>query len=308
MGRLLLIGATGFVARHFRAVAESAGHEVIGAARSPGASALTCDLLDRGSLAAAMRAASPAAVVNLAGEASVAASFRDPAAAFEVNAAGAFNLLEAVAEHAEAAQVLCISSGEVYGAPAEDEMPLREERPVMPINPYATSKACMELLCSQFQRHAGLRIAVLRAFNHTGPGQSDSFAASSWARQIAEAERSGEREILLKTGDLQPARDFSDARDVATAYLRVVERALTGTFNVCSGTPTRLGEIAAMLADATPLRVRTEIDAARLRPSESPVLYGSPERLSAATGWRPEIPLARTTADLLAWWRERIRA
>ena len=125
--RVLLIGSTGFTGGHFLEAARAAGFDVNTAARKPGAADLTCDLLDPGSVRDALAEVSPDAVVNLAGVASVARSWGEPGAAFEVNAAGVINLLAAVADVKPEAHMLCVSSGEVYGAPSEDELPLREE-------------------------------------------------------------------------------------------------------------------------------------------------------------------------------------
>jgi GDP-4-dehydro-6-deoxy-D-mannose reductase len=303
--RILLLGATGFAGAHFRRAAQADGTEVIGAARH-GAD-VTCDLLDPASVRSAVTAASPAAVVNLAGAASVAASFQAPAAAFEVNATGVLNVLDAVAREAPEAFVLCVSSGDVYGVVDEARLPASEDEPPAPVSPYGSSKAAMEILCGQYARSAGLEIAVLRAFNHTGPGQSDRFAASSFARQIAEAERDGADEVVLETGDLSPARDFTDVRDVVLAYRMVIEERIAGTFNVCAGRPTRVRELVEHLDAATELTVRTEARPERMRSGEAPVLYGLPRRLEEACGWSARIELAQTMLDLLEWWREMVR-
>jgi GDP-4-dehydro-6-deoxy-D-mannose reductase len=303
--KILLLGAMGLAGAHFRRAAEADGMEVIGAARQ--GAEIGCDLLDPTSVMEAVSAASPAAVVNLAGAASVAASFQAPAETFAVNATGALNVLDAVARNAPNAFVLCVSSGDVYGVVEEAKLPVGEDEPLAPVSPYGSSKAALEVLCGQYARSAGLEIAVLRAFNHTGPGQSDRFAASSFARQIAEAERDGADEVMLETGDLSLARDFTDVRDVVLGYRMVVEKRIAGTFNACSGRPTRVGELVEHLDAATPLTVRTEAQPERMRPGEARALYGSPRRLEEACGWSARIELARTMVDLLEWWREMVR-
>jgi GDP-4-dehydro-6-deoxy-D-mannose reductase len=305
-GQVLLIGSTGFAGGHFVEAARAAGREVVTAARRPGAADLVCDLLEPETIEAALGKCRPDAVVNLAGVASVGWSWNHPAAAFAVNAAGALNLLEAVAGAAPEAHVTCVSSGEVYGAPADEELPLGESARLRPVNPYGTSKAAMELACGQYGRSGGLRIAVMRAFNHLGPGQSDAFAASSFARQIATAEAEGRDRVELRTGDLSPERDFSDVRDVVDAYRLAVERELTGTFNVCSGRATRLEALVSELGAHARVEVEVRLDETRLRPAEAPRVFGSYGRLREATGWEPQIPLDRTLGDLLDWWRERL--
>lgn len=304
-----MLGATGFVGRHLVTQANDAGLSLARAARDDGPGVdLVCDMLDPDSLLRALEGREPAAVANLAGFASVGQSFRQPARCFEVNATGTLNLLSAIERWGGDPYVLCVSSGEVYGAPPEDSLPATEELDLDPLSPYASSKAAMELVCGQYA-HAGLRIGVARAFNHTGPGQSDSFIASSFARQIADYEAKGggrEGEIVLEVGDLSPRRDFSDVRDVARAYLAMVEHELEGTFNVCSGQARPLTDILSGLQRAAGRPISTRTDPERLRPGEAPINSGSYAKLEERVGWRPAVPFERTMSDLLEWWKERV--
>ena len=304
-GPLLILGSSGFAARHLVAAAEADGVEMVRAARG-GDCDVEFDLLDPSSVERAVEAASPSAVINLAGFSSVGQSWREPAAAFEANVIGAVNVLEAIARKAPAAHAVCISSGEVYGEVPEGELPAREEHPLRPLNPYGASKAALEVACAQYERAHGLRITLIRAFNQLGPGQSERFAASSFARQIAAAERSGAGVVRLATGTTEVARDFVDVRDVAHAYLRVIERGLVGTFNACSEKAMKISELIAALSEAARVEVEHAVDPAKLRLAEPEVVFGSAERLRVASGWQPQIPIARSVADLLEWWRERL--
>jgi GDP-4-dehydro-6-deoxy-D-mannose reductase len=302
---LLLIGASGFAGRHFADAARAAGLEVVGTSRSGGED-LVCDLLDPGSIEGALSESSPAVVVNLAGEASVSRSWRDPAGTFLANAIGTLNLLEAVSSRAPDAHVLCISSGEVYGGVPEDEQPVTEGSPVRPLSPYGTSKASMELICGQYVASRDLRMLVVRAFNHFGPGQSDAFVASDFARQVALAEREGADEVVLGVGNIEARRDFTDVRDMARAYLGAVQGGLTGTYNACSGTAVAIRTLIDLIGQATELPIRVEVEPNSLRSGDQPVLYGSAERLRGEIDWAPEIPPERTVADLLDWWRAKL--
>jgi GDP-4-dehydro-6-deoxy-D-mannose reductase len=306
-GTLLVLGATGFVGGHLDRAARRAGFAVVGTSRRAGEADLVCDLLDASSVADAVKSAAPAAVANLVALSSVSKSFELPALTFDVNTVGTVRLLDMVARHAPDAHLLCVSSGDVYGAVDPGRLPAREEYEPRPASPYAASKAALELACEQYRKTAGLKVATVRAFNHTGPGQSDSFVASSFARQIAETERAANNELTLETGDLEVRRDFSDVRDIVRAYLMLIERRIDGTFNACSGRGVRMRELVDLLATATDLRIRSEVRMDRLRPSEVRALYGSADRLRERTGWEPQIPLAQTLADLLGWWRERVR-
>ena len=303
-GRVLVLGATGFAGRHFLDAAGAAGLQSIGADRG-GSGGIVCDLLEPESIRAALDEVRPDAVVNLAGAASVGRSWEEPDETFAVNATGVANLLDAVSERAPGAQVLCVSSGEVYGAPDDSELPLREEAQLRPINPYAVSKAEMERICVGYA-DTGTEICVMRAFNHLGPGQSDSFAAPSFARQIAEAEAAGGARVALRVGDLSPERDFGDVRDVVRAYALAVKGRLSGTYNVCTGTAVPIRALVEGLAAHARVEVDVEVDDSRLRPEEAPRVVGSFDRLHEATGWEPQTPLDRTLGDLLEWWRGRV--
>ena len=149
----------------------------------------------------------------------------------------------------------------------------------------------------------GLRIAVIRAFNQIGPGQSPAFAASGFARQIAAAEAAGAERVELAVGNLAAARDFTDVRDTARAFVEVSRRELTGTFNLCSGQGAEAGGDGRGDGEGDAAAGRDQAGPLAGRPVDPSAVYGNPARLREAIGWAPEIPLSRTVADLLDWWR-----
>ena len=295
--RVLITGAAGFVGHHLTTHAVTEGAEVIGPSREE------LDLLDADATRGAVAEAQPDAVFHLAALASVADSWRAPAETLDNNMRATLNLLEAVRSAASDAVVLAAGSGEVYGPVAPELLPVTEDAPLRPQNPYAVSKAAAELLGGFYADAHGLRVIRTRAFNHAGPGQSDDYVVAAFARQIAEAERAGNSELLLETGNLEPRRDFTDVRDVVRAYWLAVAGGHSGTFNVCSGVSASVADILARLAALTELRVEQRTDPSRLRKHEVMDIRGSHQRLTAATGWRPEIELDRTLADTLDWWR-----
>jgi len=211
------------------------------------------------------------------------------------------NLLEAVRAEAPGATVLLASSGEVYGPP--DALPVEERAPLRPQNPYAVSKATADLLGGLYADAHGLRVVRARAFNHAGPGQSPTYVVSSLARQAARALRDGRSPVPITTGDPSPRRDFTDVRDVVRAYRLLAERAEPGVYNVCSERSTSVAELIEMLGRACGVDVEHSVDPALLRPHEVPEVRGSAARLREATGWHPEIPLERTIADAVEWWK-----
>jgi GDP-4-dehydro-6-deoxy-D-mannose reductase len=261
------------------------------------------DLLDGAAVRAAVADCRPEVVYHLAAVASVGESWQAPAATWENNTSSTLNLLEGVRLEAPEAVVVHVGSGEQYGPVPAERLPVDEREPLRPQNPYAASKAASELVASFYADAHGLRIVRARAFNHAGPGQSDAYVVSAFARQIAEAERAGHTELTVATGDLRPRRDFTDVRDVVRAYRLLAERGEAGVFNVCSGESVPVRDILAGLARLTDVAIEQNTDPARLRDNEVMEIRGSHARLTETTGWEPEIALETTLADTLSWWR-----
>jgi GDP-4-dehydro-6-deoxy-D-mannose reductase len=301
---MLITGANGFLGGHLLAVGHEAGLRVVPGSRGGEEGAPPCDLLDPAGVEACIEAVRPDLIVNAAGAASVGRSWEDPAQTFATNATGVLNLLEAVASKAPEAHVLCISSADVYGLRSEEELPLGEELEPRPVTPYGASKAAMEIVCGQFARARGLHVAVARAFNLVGPGQSPQFAVSGFARRIAAAEGAGES-VELALGNADAVRDFVDVREGAAALLEVSRQRLSGTYNLCSGRGTTMAELVAALAAEARVPVTWRHDPGLARPADPPALLGDPTRLRLATGFAAETPLSDSLADLLGEWRAR---
>jgi len=311
--RAFITGADGFVGQWLVRELQDAGYEVHGgsrAARMPlrtldavRANAMQwhrIDLLEPDSLCAAVSASRPDAVFHLAAQSNVPASIADPADTLEVNLLGTVRLLDACRREAPDAMLVAVGSADVYGAADPSLMPLREDAPLRPANPYAASKAAAEVATLQYARSGWVRALVTRSFNHTGPGQSDAFAAPAFAKQIA-AIRSGDQGPVLRVGNLNALRDFLDVRDVVAAYRLLAERGgPCNVYNICSGTAVSMREIVDVLVRIAGVEVKIEEDPARMRPSDTPLLVGDASALQRATGWAPAIPLAKTLTDLLA--------
>jgi GDP-4-dehydro-6-deoxy-D-mannose reductase len=277
--------------------------QVATTSRSGGEGAPACDLRDLDSVSRCLGAVRPELILNAAGDPSVARSWEHPDEAFAVNAAGVRNLLEVAARSVPGAHLLCLSSAAVYGQPGEGEMPLSEDSPAAPVSPYGEAKLAMEGFCREAEAAAGTRVAVVRAFNLIGPGQPPFNAASALARQIAAAERAGESEVVLALGNPGAARDLIDVRDAARALVALAVAPTSGTYNLCTGEARSVAELAAALAELTPLAVTTRTDPALARPSDPALLLGDPRRLREETGFEPAIPLSQSLADLLDHWR-----
>lgn len=261
------------------------------------------DLLDADAVRRAVADEQPDVVFHLAALASVARSWEDPRGVLIGNVEMTLNLLEAVRLEAPGAQVLHASSGEVYGDP--QRLPLGEEAPLRPQNPYATSKAACDLLAAQYADGHDLHVVRTRAFNHAGPGQPDDYLIGTLTRQVAEAEAAGDGEAVLRTGNPDSRRDFTDVRDVVRAYAAAA-RLEPAAYNVCSGRAASVRDLIELLEAAARVPVRHELDPQRMRAHDVPEVRGSAERLREASGWTPEIPLEQTVADALEDWRRRL--
>ncbi len=258
------------------------------------------DLLDAGAVRRALASARPARVFHLAALASVGRSWAEPRETLAANLEMTANLLEAVRVEAPGAAVVLVGSGEVYGPP--ERLPVDESAPLRPQNPYAVSKAACDLLGGQYADAHGLRVVRTRAFNHAGPGQPDDYVVGTLTRQVAAAEAAGEGEVVLRTGNPDSARDFTDVRDVVRAY-EAAAKLEPGAYNVCSGRAASVRELVRLVSEEARLPVRHEVDPERVRAHDVPEVVGSAALFGERTGWRPEIPLAQTVADALDAWR-----
>jgi GDP-4-dehydro-6-deoxy-D-mannose reductase len=293
--KALITGAGGFVGPYLRSHLEASGDDVVGIDRE-------VDITNAEQVREAFLAIRPEVVYHLAAASHVGTSWSAPIDVLRVNAEGSLNVFLAALE-AGVQRVLLIGSAEQYGRITPELLPVREDTPLQPVSPYGASKAAAEMLASHAFHGRGLAVVSVRAFNHLGPGQSDALVASAIARQVAEAERDGGG--VVRTGDLTPRRDFTDVRDVVRAYRLLVERGQPGeAYNVCSGVDVAIQDVADHLAAASSVPVSFDLDPSRLRPVEVPVVRGDNRKLREATGWAPEIPLEKTLAEVLDWWRQ----
>lgn len=307
-----MTGAAGFVASHLGEIcAEREDLELIGLQRPTSVTrvlpqgfvaGVEADLLDQEGLKEAVGEARPDAIIHLAGQSSVHESYRNPGGTLLANVLGTQHLLFA-AEKAQVRRVLVVGSADEYGDIKPEDVPLREDRPLAPLSPYAVSRVAQGALCSEFARRKTVEIVRTRTFPHTGKRRGAVFAESSFARQIAEIELERAAPVI-QVGNLDAIRDFSDVREVIHAYLLLLERGESGAvYNVCSGKGIAMREILKALVALSTVKVDIHVDPSRLRPSDLPVLIGDPSKLRAATGFAPSGVLDRALADLLLDWR-----
>jgi GDP-4-dehydro-6-deoxy-D-mannose reductase len=302
-------GATGFAGGHL--IEHLAGSApIVGWGRStprrelqPLATWEKIDLLDREAVRDAIAALRPAAVYHLAGAPQVADSWRDTARPLEHNVLGTSHLIDAIRRARLSCRVLVAGSASVY---APSDHPISESGVQAPGNPYALSKLAQEQLALRAVADDGVQAIVARPFNHTGPRQSPDFVAPSIARQIARIEQGGV-EPVIRVGNLEARRDFSDVRDVVRAYALLLQRGAPGqAYNVGSGTGRSIRSLLDALLARARVDVRVETHPERLRPSDPAALVADTGRLRAATGWVPGIPFESMLDDLLEFWRREL--
>lgn len=307
----LVTGATGFAGSHLVDTLTGTGREVAAWGHAQGRPVpqegegrvrwTAVDILDRRSVENALAELRPTMIFHLAGLAHVAEAWKDSARPLQVNALGTHHLLDAVEKVVPGCKVVIAGSALVYRPSATA---LTEEDPIGPADPYGVSKLAQEMRAER----AATPVVLTRPFNHAGPRQSESFVTTSFAKQLAEIE-AGIREPKLLVGNLDARRDIMDVRDTARAYVALSERGTPGrVYNICSGVAYRVGDLLERLLSIVRARVTVEQDPSRLRPSDNPVVLGDASRLSADTGWHPQIPIDQTLSDLLTWWRSRVAA
>ena len=304
--KALITGISGFAGRHLAALLNEKGYEVHGIDRNgadvTGSAVYVCDVLDREKLRSIASRVEPEAIFHLAAFSSVEKSFSEPELARKVNVEGTGNVLEAASLCRNDPVVLAVSSLQVYGKP--DRVPISEAAELRPENPYGESKAEQEKVCLEYFRNRGLKVIIARSFNHTGTGQPADFVWPNFTKQIAEIEK-GKRDVL-RVGNLDVERDFSDVRDVVRAYELAAVKCRPGeAYNVCSGKPINIGNMLETLKSFSTTDVRVVVDRNRIR-KESAALYGDNSKLSGETGWKPEIPFETTLRELLEYWRKRV--
>ena len=246
----------------------------------------------------------PSYIFHLAAWSDVRASWDQPWAAYELNISCQLNLLEALRRHTPGARVLVVASSEVYGLIEPEDLPVDESTPLRPNSPYGISKVAQDLMAQQYWYNYKLSAVRVRSFNHIGPGQSDSFVASAFARQIAEIE-AGKQQPVLKVGNLEAERDYTDVRDMVRAYwLALHHGEAGGVYNIGSSSSIPVQELLNVLIELSGVEIAVEEDPLRLRPSEVSRIVCNSDRFFKETGWVPRIPLRQSLADVLNYWRK----
>jgi len=264
------------------------------------------DLKDGVSLKKCLEEVKPDRIFHLAAQSFVPTSWRCPSETFTINAVGQINLFEAVLSLKLSPKIQVAGSSEEYGLALPEEMPMKETNLLRPLSPYAVSKVAQDLLAYQYFKSYGLKTVRTRGFNHTGPRRGEVFICSSFAKQIAEIEKK-KRKPVIYAGNLEAKRDFTDVRDIVRAYWLSLEKGKEGeVYNIGSGKAYSMKEVLDILLSLASINIKIDIDPARLRPSDVPILVSDCTKFTQLTGWKPIIPFKQSLQDLLDYWRERI--
>jgi len=316
--RALITGITGFAGSHLAdyLLAEHPTVEVFGTRRwrsrmeniqhiEDKVKLVETDLSDPTSALRTLEKVRPDYIFHLAAQSFVPTSWVAPSETFNINLVGQINIFEAIRTLKLDPVVQIACSSEEYGLVLPDEVPIKETNPLRPLSPYAVSKVAQDYLGYQYFMSYGIKAIRTRGFNHTGPRRGDVFVTSNFARQVARIE-AGLNPPVIRVGNLDAVRDFTDVRDMVRAYWLAVTKGKPGeVYNIATGEGITIHALLDKLLALSKIKVTVEVDPDRLRPSDVEVLLGDSSKFRADTGWAPRIPFDQTVSDLLDYWRQR---
>lgn len=315
MKRMLITGCSGFVSRHFLnyLIENNLSYEVLGVDVNPPKFAMEdyaptlamtfeqVNLLDKEAVEDMIATFRPDYILHLASFSSVAYSWQHPADCFMNNTSIFLNVTEALRKHDLCdCRLLSVGSSEEYGDVKKEELPLREDMPLVPVNPYAVARVSQEMMAKVLADSFGMQIMLTRSFNHMGPFQDERFVIPSFVRRILDIAESGAKSGEIETGDTSIVRDFVDVRDVVRAYYRLLLDGKAGeVYNICGEKGVSLAEVVDQIADIVGVSVTTCVNPDFVRPGDNQVVIGSAEKIRQDIGWTAEIPLRQTLMDMI---------
>lgn len=316
--KIFITGASGFAGKYLvKELLASPDIEIFGtyhsqsgseslASISPKINLVQLDLMDNLAVGKALKDINPDQIYHLAALSSAKQSFEEPQRVITNNIVSELNLLESIKNMNLKTRTMIISSAEVYGIIDHKDIPVDEETPLRPANPYAVSKITQDFLGLQYNISYGLDIVRIRPFNHIGPGQTDRFSTAEFAKKIAEIEI-GKREPILTVGNLEAKRDFTDVKDMIKAYVLLMEKGKSGdVYNIGSGKSYKMSDVLNMLLSFSKSKIKVETDPKLFRASDNPELVCDNTKIFKLTGWQPKIPLEKSLREILDYWRKTV--
>lgn len=312
--RILITGAGGFVGSYLiKELQKNENNEIYGSVYKstsditsllPPDHILTGDLTKHDVALSHVQAAKPDVIYHLAALSVVHNSAQNALATLQGNTAISYNIFEAIRTHAPHARTLAICSANVYGSVPALRIPISENTPFKPLNPYAVSKITQEMIALQSHLSSGLDVVILRPFNHSGPGQTQDFVLPKLARQIVEIEHESKLPVL-ELGSGSAIRDFTDVRDMVKAYVLAESMCLSGEiYNVGSGVGTSIRSVAEIFASLSKKSFKIVEKPELSRSADVPVLVADNRKFKELTGYFPVISLERTISDILEYERK----
>jgi len=315
--KALITGISGFAGSHLAEFLINKGYEVFGTFYDKSTFSnlddiidkieiFRCDIRSYNKLKKIIEKVQPCEIYHLAAISFVPTSLKNPKLTFDTNLYGSLNLYQAVIEQKINSKILFVGSADEYGLVKNSDLPIREDCPLRPINPYSISKVSADFLSYFYFKNCNLNIIRVRPFNHIGPRQSPEFVCSNFAKQIAEIEK-GLKEPIIKVGNLEAKRDFTDVKDMVRAYWLAIQKGKTGeVYNICSKRAIQIKELLNTLLELSSKKIEIMKDLERMRLSDNPILEGDSSKFKNKTGWRTEISLEKTLQSILNYWREKI--
>ncbi len=302
--KALITGSKGFVGPYLKSELQANGYDVFGIGKEPGTEAdyLSVDITDVSGINEAVKKIQPTHIFHLAGVSSPPFAEKNPELTNQINVEGTKNILDAALHLSTAPRVLVVSTAHVYGSPKY--LPIDESHSLGGLGVYGLSRIQQEAVARTFMKE--MFIAIPRSFNHTGPGQPDTFVIPKIFKQLAEIS-AGKRKAL-ELGNIDVKRDILHVRDVVRAYRLLLEQDTPGVIaNVCRGASIGLkeiisyGKLFAQLSD-----VQIGIDDSGLRANDVNDLYGSNAYLKSIIDWEPTIGLEELSQEIYSYWRAKV--
>lgn len=311
--RALVTGINGFIGSYLPEYLMAKGIEVFGTVHDNDIGNIShikdkinlikCDVRDQYVVKKAMQKSDPDMVFHLGAQSRPDVSWTDPAETVETNVMGTVYLFESIRQLKLDPKILVAGSSAEYGLIREDEPPIKEDHPLLPVSPYGVSKVAQNLLAYQYFKNFNMKMVRVRIFGATGPKKVGD-ACSDFCKQIVKIEREM-AEPVIRVGNLNTKRDLMDIKDTLDAFWVLMERGKIGdVYNVCSSEPIRIGDMLNKLLKISGIKVRIEVDKKKLRPTDEPIVVGDNTKIKRDCGWRPKIPLEKTLEDTLNYWRE----
>ena len=315
MKKTLIVGVNGFTGLHlWECLKEKQNSKIIGTFHRSlnfsleqilkGCSLVRCNVTNQKEIKAVLSKTIPDEIYFLSSIVTVARSFEMAADIYDTNVLGTEKFLKSCVEVCPKARILISGSAEEYGKVGKSSLPLRENHPLSPVSPYGLSKMLQEKLAEYYFLNHQLNTVTTRTFHFAGVRQPRTFVVSDFASQIADIE-AGDKEPVIRVGNLEARRDFTDIRDVVRAYSLIMEKKdARGVFNVCSGRSVPVQFILDELLAQSKCKISVQNDPLKMRKADVPDFRGDHLKLTKATGWKPRISLKQTLTDVLNWWRK----